>query len=382
MQSFDPPREFDKTKGVPLGAYATKGKITFGGKVAKQLPIALHEQTAFIGALDRVLAVDLASGDVRATTGPEREAYSPSRGSFTPDPSEAPILVTDGDDVLYVAAFVVRVPGEGTTPGHLAVELAAVEASTDERRWLLPIDLPATPLKSDGYSVRLMKVDDRLAVMTAASDGAVVTFGIDLAEPEMSWRADGYRALTLAGSTVIGVTEENARQAIEGRSAADGTTLWRKENLYSVGAIAAGRDFALVTSRDYRDGKSSLGIIDSEGTTAHPIDSESNFSCAFDERSTVVCYRTTTPYAFAMDAESAQLLWELPDIQANRVAPEITSAWHGAVYGETENGPVVLDARTGEDISTSPGIAPLVVNDRCGIALDSNDIARCYPATR
>ncbi|MBB4158494.1 hypothetical protein FB387_000284 [Streptomyces cinereoruber] len=33
-----------------------------------------------------------------------------------------------------------------------------------------------------------------------------------------------------------------------------------------------------------------------------------------------------------------------------RIRPEVTTAWHGRVYGRMPEGSVVLDARTGEDV--------------------------------
>ena len=67
---------------------------------------------------------------------------------------------------------------------------------------------------------------------------------------------------------------------------------------------------------------------------------------------------------FALDAVSAQLLWSLP--AAGRVPPQVSTAWHGAVYGTTVNGPVVVDARTGRDRNPAPGAAPVVVDGYLG----------------
>lgn len=72
----------------------------------------------------------------------------------------------------------------------------------------------------------------------------------------------------------------------------------------------------------------------------------------------------------AFDATNAKMFWQLPDEAANRVAPTVTAVWHGAVYGGTANGPVVLDATTGADRSTAPGAAPSWVSEFGGIALD------------
>jgi hypothetical protein len=54
-----------------------------------------------------------------------------------------------------------------------------------------------------------------------------------------------------------------------------------------------------------------------------------------------------------------------PD-SSGRLVPAVTAFWHGAVYGETQNGPVILDGRTGKDRS-SPGVAPIGVDQYTGL---------------
>nr|WP_237281897.1 hypothetical protein [Streptomyces griseochromogenes] len=47
------------------------------------------------------------------------------------------------------------------------------------------------------------------------------------------------------------------------------------------------------------------------------------------------------------------MLWQLPVKQADRIAPKITTAWHGRVYGGTDHGAIALDARNGKDLLAS-----------------------------
>ncbi|KIZ15930.1 hypothetical protein [Streptomyces natalensis] len=50
------------------------------------------------------------------------------------------------------------------------------------------------------------------------------------------------------------------------------------------------------------------------------------------------------------------------------MAPKVTGAWHGMVYGETEqNGPAVLDALTGKDKEASSGAAPYWTDGRYAV---------------
>lgn len=82
---------------------------------------------------------------------------------------------------------------------------------------------------------------------------------------------------------------------------------------------------------------------------------------------------------WAFDAAGGELLWKLPNRTAYRIAPRVTAVWHGRIYGSTENGPVALDARTGEGLPTSPGIAPYAVNEYVGLALKGTE-AVAFPA--
>ncbi|MFI9243988.1 hypothetical protein ACIGXF_15650 [Streptomyces sp. NPDC053086] len=66
------------------------------------------------------------------------------------------------------------------------------------------------------------------------------------------------------------------------------------------------------------------------------------------------------------------MAWQLPDKQADRIAPKITTAWHGRVYGTTDNG-AVLDARTGMDLP-SPRVVPLLVDESAGIVLGDSSL--------
>jgi hypothetical protein len=74
-------------------------------------------------------------------------------------------------------------------------------------------------------------------------------------------------------------------------------------------------------------------------------------------------------HTFALTADSAAPLWSLP--AAGRVPPQVSTAWHGAVYGTTVNGPVVVDARTGRDRNPAPGATPAVVDAYLGVGAGS-----------
>lgn len=104
--------------------------------------------------------------------------------------------------------------------------------------------------------------------------------------------------------------------------------------------------------------------------------------CVYDEVSTVVCSGddSTDPDVFALDALSGKALWQLPDTATNRMAPAVATAWHGAVYGTTTNGPVILDARTGADRTDTPGAAPALVDGYVGLTYAKAGDLEAYQA--
>ncbi len=54
-----------------------------------------------------------------------------------------------------------------------------------------------------------------------------------------------------------------------------------------------------------------------------------------------------------IDDTTGKKTWGYTDKAANRLVPDVTAAFHGIVYGQTEAQPVLLDAATGNDVPTS-----------------------------
>jgi hypothetical protein len=159
---------------------------------------------------------------------------------------------------------------------------------------------------------------------------------------------------------------------------ANGTTQpWIDEDdTYDLNVSPAGPRWALATGpgTGYSDGEARL--IDAQ-TGETILSSEDGLSpgmrCEYDEASVVVCFTTDdrrlgSARAIALDVETAEILWSLPAEAEGRIAPTIRSAWHGLVYGETSNGPIILDARSGADEVLDPGLAPFVLNEYVGVA--------------
>lgn len=79
-----------------------------------------------------------------------------------------------------------------------------------------------------------------------------------------------------------------------------------------------------------------------------------DYTCWGDGKSSVVCTSTERGPAeiIGLDDNTGKKTWGYPEDTGSRVVPKITAAFHGRLYAETEAGPVLLDATTGQDVPT------------------------------
>ncbi|WNF30375.1 PQQ-binding-like beta-propeller repeat protein [Streptomyces sp. C11-1] len=166
----------------------------------------------------------------------------------------------------------------------------------------------------------------------------------------------------------------------------DGDTAWQDRSHKRTAGVnpafqaqwttSAGPD-GIITTKVTRSGIfsscSQLVLVDAKTGKEKPLaDKARPVECRYDEKSVVVCGRhpgaaRRAAEVFAVDVASGKVLWELPDRAAGRIVPEVTAVRHGRVYASTASGPVVLDARSGQDIELEPGIAPVAVNEYAGL---------------
>ena len=88
---------------------------------------------------------------------------------------------------------------------------------------------------------------------------------------------------------------------------------------------------------------------------AQVVDHQIRFRCLGDEANAVVCAEGAgnSSEIIGIDDTTGKKTWGYTDKAANRIVPDVTAAFHGVVYGQTEAQPVLLDAATGNDVPTS-----------------------------
>jgi hypothetical protein len=352
------------------------------------LPMALNGFDAFVALPSGLKVIDTRTGEARAGILVERRVRS------GPAP-RAPVLVTVDGHLSAVAAFRVEVPGHGTTLGHDAVEIVACHTGEYRKVAGTRIDLPPS-LSGSGRLRSAWVVGSGsdtasrpvLVVMTEVGpERRPVTYGVDLAAGRVRWRAEGLAAGAVTGGLAVGgqqaaggyqlgaVTLGEGRRSWTSGTPAPTVTVWPAGPAAVAGlAVSGGRGERVLSLVDAATGRVLVRRAVGGGV-----------ACRFDDRQTTVCTSGTAGSAWAagFDASSGRLLWELPDATAGRVAPAVSTAWHGVVYGMTENGPVALDARTGGDRPHSPGVAPDLVNAYVGVVAPGVDRprARAHVAT-
>jgi outer membrane protein assembly factor BamB len=371
--AYDPPMGFAAPTGSLFGGSGTR----VFGRDADALPAALIGTAVWATDGGRVLRTD--------STGTEIPGPAVPPGRFA---AGKPVPTPDGG-VLVGAASVV--PGSGTTPPGLSVDLLAFDATSGALRWNAPTVLPWSE-RPPAVTMTVAGVVAGVAVLTAGTDSQRTALGVDLTSHQVLWSADGVAVDAVladgpAGGTALGVatapggSRAYADSTIVGLDVVTGLRRFAPGDVLRAPEITpAGPGLAVVSGRTAATTlaapSASLRFVDARGATVRTVDVGRSYTpprCVWDEAATTVCGGDTR--IFAVDATSAAPLWELPDPAANRVAPRMTTAWHGAVYGTTVNGPLVLDARTGADRDTRPGAAPVLVNAYLGLGAEAGGVA-------
>lgn len=386
--AYDPPRGFAAPSGQLFGGPGSR----VVGRDPDALPARLVGTSIWVTDGGRALRADSTGTTTPVTLPPGR--YATGR----------PGLAPDGATVLLAAASVV--PGAGTTPPGLAVDLLGADGASPAPPVAAPVIAPVTLPWSDrpaAVALRVVGVTAGVAVITASTDAHRTTLAVDLAARRLLWVVDGTRAdavldvgpsagVVVGVATPAGRSPSDADATVVGLDAVSGVRRFAGEPVRSPEVTRAGPGLVAVHARGASSPASlpgalsaplglpvptaALRFLDARGATLRTVDTGSSSAaprCVWDEAAVTVC--DTGGRLVAVDATTAAPLWSLPDPAANRVAPALGTAWHGAVYGTTVNGPVVLDARTGADRDTAPGAAPVLVNAYLGVASEASGVA-------
>jgi outer membrane protein assembly factor BamB len=368
---YDPPVKFEKSADATFAAGVSDGRSS----------VRLDGTTAYAGSHDALRAVSVLDGETRWTLKPQGRP-SEDTDSGTDHVFRPAFGQIDGQRAV-LAAFAVTVPGSGTTPDRPRVELTAAAVDSGKRLWSVTVDRPEGQEEGDPY---LVGIDGTSAALRFGDDTDAVSLGFDLGTRKVTWTAKGFAADFVDGGVAVG----RGDRSVYGLSLRDGKKAWTYMDRLNEATLTpvGGGLFTAVVRAPYED-ESRIAALLASSTGKPPIalgartlGDPTDLSCSYDERITIVCTVTKDfdQRLIAIDTKTRKVLWTISGDDKTRLMPDVSAVWHGAIYGSTENGPVVLDARTGEDKSTTPGLTPFAVNGYVGLDTNSQGEIQAHRA--
>jgi hypothetical protein len=228
--------------------------------------------------------------------------------------------------------------------------------------------------------------DTRMIIRVGEADitgQTSITYALDLDTRALLWQQDEFGGYAVAGGNVVGLHLggglPDGDVKVSALRTADGAEAWTAVTKVTGRVVPGGPNIALVDSRDLlrpvltKYNAATGAVLTADDGNYDGVD------CHYDSQSVTVCEKETGDWMATFDATSGEWLWGLPDEAAGRVAPRVTAVYHGRVYGATSNDAVLLDARTGQDIPTTPEIAPLVVNEYLAVGTDFRGNLLVFP---
>jgi hypothetical protein len=398
-----------KTTGIPLPAAVN----SLSGDSERPYPIAVSGYTVFLSLGTSSEVMDAATGETVGVVKVQHTIAQPTDSAelgASPealgDTGGAPVVVDQQGQHVGIFGYVVSLPGHGTTPPSLALELDAVTAS-GTLLWSMTTPTRAQPSEIDGWPVLNfvgLSGDDAIATVGDDQDG-VSTYAFDIASRTTAWVSPQFLAQTVVGGTVLGTYDPSTPSSdggslgdadssgndalhVEAVSAATGQTTWQQSESVSQAAIQQASPATILTEAvDSSSGNDVIWLLHlgtGEGSEIYNRAGEGGgapFTCVSDDETAVVCTDSDTQSAFGVNGTTGKELWLLPDQSSNRVAPDVAAVFDGDVYGSTPSGPLVLNAVTGAVLNYSPGVDPVLVDSDLGIAKDENDLLEAYLAT-
>ncbi|MGK5728538.1 outer membrane protein assembly factor BamB family protein [Streptomyces sp. URMC 124] len=274
-----------------------------------------------------------------------------------------------GDEVI--GAFATTEPGRGTAADRRGTTVIALDARTGRPLWTRVMPVAADTAAEAAPHV--VGADTRHVLVSSYEPGYAQTPPLsallDTRTGRVLWTDSDFRGVDLERSAAVGVRGDGD---FVGKSTSDGTQLWQRD--LRLGEARTSDPGPGLTLADGVEAGSTLLIDPATGATRLDSGDTSLDRCHYDGLSTTVCSGTDGTgggAAWAVDVRTARVLWRLPDASAGRIAPEVTSAWHGVVYAEAGQA-MTLDARTGRDLHTDIGpVSPSLVNGGYGLVYDS-----------
>ncbi|GGO70367.1 PQQ-binding-like beta-propeller repeat protein [Nonomuraea cavernae] len=372
LKSIDPPTRFDAAAVAPLEVSTPAGEVLLHGTTAV---VPIHGSNPTASSREEIRLVDTRTNTVREVIKPTYP--QPKLGTVI----ALPTLTSIRGRPTVLAPFLVEAPGQGTTPGRPLVEVVSIDPENGQIDWRTEIPIKGwTGMRGPSdVEVSFAGVTGGVGVLRIVDPSLSArrgdTYALDLSSRKVRWSMRGFEARAVGAGVVTGQQPGSGptpRVRVRGIDARTGRQRWASpRDAYLVQVFAAGPSKAVVRGHTDPAGKLYVEVVEIATGRAVTVTEEKPgkapprvLNCLYDEQATAVC--SGSDWVGALDAQTGSWLWSITK-GGGRLVPFVTGAWHGVVYGRTDNGPVVLDGRTGADRETQPGVAPSVVNSSMAI---------------
>jgi hypothetical protein len=364
--SFDPPKAFVTTSAFGVEATKKDTQDTFtAGMVG---------QTTLIAGLEGMSGRNIAAQG-QAWFYPSTELDT----TETLDLSKPMGVQVDGKDVVAIA-YVQSDKGNGTQKAKAQVVFQWIDAAEGKKVAEVIADLTpavgpggvADEVVSQAYDPATGQIALGVSPYDGTSSGNITTAYADPTTQKASvipalapaGLLDGVIAGAAAGDTRSGaiVIADGATGKITKQ------TPFEKDYLSPAGS---GVKHAYLSGSEYGTPDPQTGMAN-YNNTLYSVDiasgaivpikssytgSSMTYTCLGDRANAVVCTgkpKTTNVEILGLDDSTGKKTWGYTSDSASRVVPDVSAAFHGIVYAQTDAQPVLMDAATGNDVKSTP----------------------------
>jgi hypothetical protein len=362
VASFDPPKGFAAVSafGVPRNAKDNEFSLASG----------MVGQTALIAGKFGITGRNIAAQG-QPWTVPPAEAETTTVTALT---QPMPVQL-DGKDVVAIA-YVQSVTGSGTQKAKGQVLFQWIDAADGKKVAEVAADL--TPLLGPGQtgdnlvSQAYDAATGQIVVgvhpdQPTAKSGAILTVFADpktqKASTIPSFEPAGVLNGVVAGLNGGDATGQGETTILIADAATRKITKQFPTKQASLHSAGHGSKRAYVSGYTNGAGDKYTSVVYSIDIAtgavvpipAQVVDHQVRFRCLGDDANAVVCAEGAgnSSEIIGIDDTTGKKTWGYTNKAANRIVPDVTAAFHGIVYGQTQAQPVLLDAATGNDVPAS-----------------------------
>jgi hypothetical protein len=370
VQSFDPPKAFTAAAAYPVADY--KGRDTYD-----EAKTGMVGQVAMFANYRGVTAHDVAD--------PSKawEIKSTAAETTTVSDASAPVAVkVDGKDVAVVA-YAEADKGSGTQKPQGLVLVQWIDVATGQK--LAEVSAPVSTVDGTGSvasgtpSLQDVQYDPETGQVAIGVTPIMGRLTGDVRSATVYADPSTKKATVVPGTLpsavhdgVVAVakdeSKENADDAavllVDGASGKVTKQIPLKQGSLTplAGGAKHGFFYGTVYAKATMTDIGSLFSVDlSTGAVVKSApglraQDAGGYDCVWDQASAIVCRETqpTGPQEiFGFDDETGKKAWGYTSESGGRVVPNVTAAFHGVVYVQTEKQAVLMDAKTGQDLPSA-----------------------------